>query len=246
MIKEIRVENQLEPINIIEENPRFSWVLSDVKRQISYQVIVSSSLNNEGDLYNSGEVISNKNFDIYYRGSPLKSLQVCYLKVIVKTDKGIDVAYSKFEIALKEEKDFKAQWIFLPVNHSGGTQYFRKQLEMPVGNIKRARVFLVGLGYSELYINGQKVNENCYLNPGQTSYNETVLYDCYDILKYLKEEKNVLGVEVGYGWYGARKIRAYLYIEYEDGTIYEDGTRAGYGWWVAKTPTIYNSVYGGE
>ncbi|MDR0832478.1 MAG: family 78 glycoside hydrolase catalytic domain [Bacillales bacterium] len=248
-ILELRVENQIEPINIIEECPRFSWVLQGDSNstQKSYHILVSTTAEHLGDLYNSQIVESKRNFNISYAGKALDSRQVCFIKLEV-TSNNNEVAryFSKFEIALKKQSDWHGRFIAMPVNYAGGTIYFRKELQIPKDKvIERARVYLCGIGYSELYLNGKKVDENKYLNPGQTDYDQTLLYDCYKIDDYLVKEHNVIGVEVGYGWLGNRMMLLQMYIDFTDGTVFEDYSFNNQ-WWTTGTPVIYNSVFGGE
>ncbi len=68
------------------------------------------------------------------------------------------------------------------------------------GNASNAKVFICGLGYYELYINGQKVGDQV-LDPVVTVYDKRVRYVILDITKYLVTGKNVIGVILGNGWY---------------------------------------------
>jgi hypothetical protein len=49
----------------------------------------------------------------------------------------------------------------------------------------RARVFISGVGYYELFVNGQRVGDS-QLDPGWTTYNKRVLYNVYDVTSLLK------------------------------------------------------------
>jgi alpha-L-rhamnosidase len=59
---------------------------------------------------------------------------------------------------------------------------------------------ICGLGYYELYINGQKVGDHV-LDPVVTHYDKKVFYVTYNISKYLVKGVNVIGVILGNGWY---------------------------------------------
>ena len=76
----------------------------------------------------------------------------------------------------------------------------RKDFETPK-KIKEAKAYISGIGYYELYINGQKIGKSV-LNPGWTDYRKTVLYDTHDITEQLKEGANTAGVMLGRGFYG--------------------------------------------
>src|SRR5438445_4658987 len=76
--------------------------------------------------------------------------------------------------------------------------------------IRRARVYVSGLGYYELFINGKKVGDRV-LEPASTYYNNDqpfklrtrVLYVAHDVTDYLQKGSNVIGVMLGHGWYSA-------------------------------------------
>ncbi|MFI5422019.1 MAG: alpha-L-rhamnosidase N-terminal domain-containing protein, partial [Nitrososphaerales archaeon] len=97
--------------------------------------------------------------------------------------------------------------------------------------IRSARVYVVGLGFYELSVNGAKVGDNV-LSPAWTDYEKRVLYDTFDVTKFLKEGKNAVGISLGTGryepakesdlaraGYGPVKALLQLNIKYEDGTI---------------------------
>jgi alpha-L-rhamnosidase len=252
-IKSIKVDNEEKPIGTGNTKPRFSWQYEagSLIVQKSYRILVASDIQllaeNIADLWNSGEIISDKMLNIEYQGKALKSRQICFVKVIAKMTNGeIAESISKFEMALLEENDWKGRWVSIPVNFNGGTLYFRKVLEIDKDKIiKRARAYICGIGYHELYFNGKKVSDSV-LNPGVTEYSKRVLYCVYDITQFLHKNDNVIGIEVGYGWYGTRKLLVQLYIDYEDGGVYEDHSAPCCGWWVSGSPRIDNSIYGGE
>jgi len=84
---------------------------------------------------------------------------------------------------------------------------FRKEFEIE-GQIARASVYLSGLGYYELYINGRRVGDHV-LDPAVTNYHNDqpyempsrVPYVAYDVTEYLRPGRNALGVQLGNGWY---------------------------------------------
>jgi len=75
----LRCEYLVNPIEIDTPFPRFSWILEHEQRnqsQSAYEIIVSSeeslSSSEEGDLWDTGKVISEGNVNIEYNGKPLK------------------------------------------------------------------------------------------------------------------------------------------------------------------------------
>jgi len=112
------------PSGIDLPNPNFSYILNPANNlagnlhQKAYQILVSSNLDllnkDEGDMWNSGKVISNKMAFIEYVGKPLKSSQKYWWKVRVWDQKDEVSDWSAFAIwtmGILSEADWKAKWI---------------------------------------------------------------------------------------------------------------------------------------
>lgn len=232
------------------EKPRFSWQYEKTftGRQKSYRILVATSeemlSRGEADLWDSGCVLSEESVGVVYGGKPLSSRTRYFVLCTTKDEAGVSYSHTaSFETALKSE-DWKGKWVSVPVNFNGGTLLFRKKIVLPEKEIVRARAYICGLGYHEFFVNGKKAGRGV-LNPAVTEYGKRVFYCAYPMEGLLAGE-NVIGVEIGYGWLGDRKLLAQIYIEFSDGTVYEDHSGPGYGWWVGGSPTLDNSVYGGE
>ena len=86
---------------------------------------------------------------------------------------------------------------------------FRKEFQIDA-DLRRARVYLSGLGYYELYINGKRVGDRV-LDPVTSTYHNDqpyelssrVSYVTFDVTEYLKPGRNTVGVQLGNGWYSA-------------------------------------------
>lgn len=251
-INQLKIEYQINPIGIVNKQPRFSWNYLDAKGlyQKSYRVLVASNKklleDLEADLWDSSSVESDEMIGITYQGKELVSRQVCYVLCIVESNTGEqDKHYGSFEMGLMSNEEFKGRWMSIPSNFNGSTLYFRKRIEATNKKLVRARAYICGIGYHEFYMNGKKISDRV-LNPGVTEYSKTILYDVYDITDALEEKDNVVGIEVGYGWLGSRKLLAQFYYEYDDGTTLEDHSDCNAGWWVSGSPVVDNSIYGGE
>lgn len=68
-----------------------------------------------------------------------------------------------------------------------------------------AHVYISGLGYFELYLNGRKVGKDV-LAPGLTDYDRRVLYVTYDVTRYLHAGKNAVGILLGNGRFYAPRM----------------------------------------
>jgi alpha-L-rhamnosidase len=89
-----------------------------------------------------------------------------------------------------------------PENKFAMAIYLRKGFKV-TSPIERAIIRVAGLGYNEVYLNGEKIGDHV-LDPGATDYTKTVLYVSYDVSKLINSgtiKENCLGVILGNGWY---------------------------------------------
>jgi alpha-L-rhamnosidase len=247
---DLRCEFTVNPIGLDITKPRFSWALNHPRRgqyQTAYQILVSSSLSklmvDEGDVWDSGKVISKNSINIVFEGSPLESGKTYYWKIHFWDKDGNVSAWSEvayFEMGLLNTDDWKGKWI-------QGGQLLRKEFIIEK-EVERARVYVCGLGYYELRINGCKVGDKA-LDPGWTDYDKRVLYSTYDVTRQLKTGRNAIGLILGRGrhieayGYGPSKAILQLNIEFTDGTkrsIFTDDT-----WKASDGPIVSNDIYNG-
>jgi hypothetical protein len=123
--------------------------------------------------------------------------------------------------------------------------------------VKKATVFIAGLGHFDLSVNGKKTGDH-FMDAGWTDYDKHALYVGFDVTSQLKKGNNALGVMLGNGFYfmpGERYLKlqlAYGYpkmicrvvIDYTDGSsenIVSDNT-----WKTSPSPVTFSSIYGGE
>src|SRR5262249_45736434 len=133
--------------------------------------------------------------------------------------------------------------------------------EFPLGaKVRRARVYVAGLGYYELTINGKKIGDRV-LDPASTYYNNDqsdklgsrVLYGTYDVTEVLQGGANVIGVMLGHGWYSAESDIDYrqpyadtprlilqMNVELADGQQFS--VVSDESWKVAAGPVTYNDL----
>ena len=122
-VQNLRCEYLKDPLGIDAPKPRLSWVLEDDERgqkQTAYQILVASTpeilAKDQGDLWDSGKIASDKSNQLKYAGKPLSSLAACHWKVRV-WDKDGEVsdwsAPALWTMGLLKPEDWKAQWIGL-------------------------------------------------------------------------------------------------------------------------------------
>jgi len=99
----------------------------------------------------------------------------------------------------------QAHWIGTGLGHASWqtparpAPYFRRTFHYRKP-AQAATVRICGLGYYELYLNGQKVGDHV-LDPVVSQYDKHVHFVSYDVTKLLKNGDNAFGVVLGTGWY---------------------------------------------
>ena len=128
------------------------------------------------------------------------------------------------------------------------------------GNVSRAVVYWSGLGYSDVWLNGEKIDVSRRLDPGVTDYDRLVLYSSLDVTARLMAGHNAIAVVLGHGWYtqeqyprgaqypsfGPPRLWLALHIEYSDCTLPSTVVQTDDQWTARLGPVIHNSLYHGE
>lgn len=173
--------------------------------------------------------------------------------------------WSYVEAALLDKRDWQAKLITpankISLNDDGSARplCFRKCFKLPDGEkIARARLYITGHGVYQAYINGEGVGDQC-MAPGWQSYDKRQHYQVFDVASALEaSEENVIGVEVGPGWYASALSWAQRRFTYGDelGTLAQlevtsqDGTKTTIcsdNTWKSFTSAITSSeIYAGE
>lgn len=120
----LRTEYLVDPLGIDTVKPRMSWVLraaddQDKKlKQSAYRVLVASTpellSKDQGDLWDSGKVVSGETLGIEYAGKNLQSRDRCYWKVNVWDGEDKPSAWSQtalWTMGLLKPEDWQAKWI---------------------------------------------------------------------------------------------------------------------------------------
>ncbi len=184
----LRCEFRRNPLGIDTLQPRLSWILDPTdpkargQMQTAYQILAASSKerlrSGQGDLWDTGEVQSDKSIHVPYEGQPLGSGMQVWWKVRVWDEHGKPSAWSEpalWSMGLLKAEDWKGNWIGLdggegkpePLKEAhwvwssepgSGTRYFRRTIEIAPDNpVSDALVYLVGSGASTLYLNGKEI-----------------------------------------------------------------------------------------
>ncbi len=287
-----------DPSVVDVPNPRLAWINSAEvgergQKQTAYQIMVASSEEKLGDpdLWDSKKVMSEQSTRIKYDGVKLTSRLECWWQVRVwdrdeKVSEWSEPAF--WRMGLLNPAEWKAKWIGAPwqgeealPKPQGGPDARPEILPPPAPllrkefiinkEVTRAIAYVTGLGYFELYLNGNKVGEDV-LVPNQTNYgkrpnliNENiplednfreykVMYLAYDITDQLNIGENVVGSILGNGFYNAPKYWAgsygsprflgQIHLNYTDGS--EEVIGSDKTWKASKSAILTDLVYHGE
>jgi alpha-L-rhamnosidase len=286
--EKLSVEYLSNPIGIDIEKPRLSWIIDSKEfdvQQAAYQILVASSPEklNQGvaDIWNTGKVISGNSVLVAYNGQPLVSGTRYFWKVRAWDQKGhesLSTETAFWEMGLLANDDWKGKWISAPkvwdwekfkikrglliregkVNDTMYAPQFRKAFNV-AKKIAQARLYISGIGFNLIYLNGQKISNHIMDQPF-TRYDKTVLYSTFDITDMLHSGKNALGIVLGNGWYnmitedvwGFDKAswRSDPTLKAQLAIVFEDGTRqtiaSDENWKVAPGGIFFNSIRQGE
>lgn len=199
---------------------------------------------------------------LYFR----KALQNVWVfingELVIQTADDINFA---FYIAphLKEGENFVALCIQRTNPHEHHPGGLRTKVKMGIKDnllrksfrlnkkIANARVYVSGLGYYELRINGEKIGDH-ELDPGWTDYKKSTIYSTYDVTKLLKTGDNAIGMMLGHGHYAGfglsygNSIRMILQmnISFADGSqmqVVSDDS-----WKTVSGPILADHIFHGE
>ncbi|MBE5742894.1 MAG: hypothetical protein E7360_06250 [Clostridiales bacterium] len=243
-IKELKTEYRINPLGIFTKKPRFSWSFTEEtdETQTAYSISVS---NRNKTVWSTGIVQSSNNINVEYAGEELKSSEIYNVSLCVYSKTSVAETVGTFETALLNESDWLAMWSGSNAVFTETTTVARKVFYIEDKPVDRARVYLLGIGYHELYINGKKVGDE-FLAPSNSDYTKSLYYKVYDITNYISVGNNTIVVEIGYGWYGKKSFLLQMFAEYKDGTRFADYSTIDGLWKVGGGAITRNTVFGGE
>lgn len=225
---QLQCESKSNPIGLTETSPRLSWQVVSTNAsdrgqyQTAFQIQVASTPQllaaNVGDLWDTGQVMTNQTSQIAYSGSALTSHELCYWHVQVWDMNGQASGWSgsaMWSMGILSQSEWTAQWIgrddappwntastFLQANWIWfpegnptvsapvATRWFRKTFTVPAGDtITQAVATMAGDNMFTLYINGQIA-----LSAEDPTYWQD--YGQADISPFLVAGTNVIAVAV--------------------------------------------------
>ena len=253
-ITAMKVNSLTKPIGI-DTNPIFSWTLTSDgfgKSQSAYRIIVSTTMakaeKGEGDMWDSGKIAGENNYDIAYDGQPLSSRTEYFWRVDVydESDNLSESEISTFETGMLSESDWQAQWIDAGIEEiinfddarwiwndeaqywvPAGVKYFRFSFTPDESKtIETVYIACTGDDHINAYLNGEEIGSS-------TIWTDGIIVNATD---KILSGKNVLSARVenttgGTGAYAAYVAK--LQVHYTDGTF--DAYASNDSWKLSET-----------
>ena len=256
------------PVGFLLNPVVFSWKVRECrgKNQRCARILVAKDETFADVLWDTGEA---KLDSLAVKAE--MNLEPCtryYWKVIVTTDADevLESDVQFFETA-KRDEPWVGKWITCD-SRMERHPIFSKRI-IPRGKVKKARLYLCGLGLYEAYFtDGEKTETDIlksakigeeYLTPYCNNYTQWLQYQTYDVTAQMQRE-GVLSVLLGNGWYKGRfglnqteqkgfygdewKLLVEVHLEYEDGTQEIIGTDDT--WEVTRSNLFFSNIYDGE
>jgi alpha-L-rhamnosidase len=268
MATNLRCDELTNPKGVDFRQPVLSWMITPGERgraQSAYEILVASSNyllgQGKGDVWDSGKVKSSQSIQVPYAGKPLVSGGQYFWEVRVWDEHGHVSNLSQpgnWTMGLLDAGDWQGKWIGLDVpGVTDGAplpaRWLRKEFDVPRA-VARATVYFSGQGWSELYLNGQKVGDHV-LSPPLSQYPKREYYETYDLGPLLNAGSNALGVVLGSGRFyapranamnsGFPKLLLQLHIKFADGTA--TNIVSDESWKITTNgPITANNEYDGE
>jgi len=206
----LTTEHLTNPLGIDTSHPQLGWVITSATRGISqgkYEIRVAkdkTSLDSGRHLvWDSGIVSTGQSFDVSYSGPALASQTQYYWHVRVWDNNRKVSPWSpaaSFETAFLDPSQFQGSWIGSQTPSNGSELLLRKDFALGRGAITKARLYVAGLSYPYLFVNGHPVSDNV-LDTAFTTYNKTVDYSTYDATRLVHSGSDAIAVSLGNGFY---------------------------------------------
>lgn len=254
-ITDVRINGMKNPVGFLMDDVRVAWKVRDTEAKKQKNVTIEVA---EDESFSS--IVWKKEGSELHSAAEQIDLELTpctryYVRVGVTGDNGESaVSEPVFFETGKMDQPWDTKWITTQEGDEYHPVFFREfETEEPV---KRARLYICGLGLFQARLNGEKVGEEV-LTPYYSNYHDEEQYLTFDVTQQIRE-KNRLDVLLGNGWYKGRfglagqkdnfgdrfKLIAELKIEYENGQTEVIGTDEN--WEYFGSDIEDDGIYDGE
>ncbi|MBQ7649550.1 MAG: family 78 glycoside hydrolase catalytic domain, partial [Victivallales bacterium] len=241
-------------------HPVFSWSI-DCSNTEERQIAFSISISSHDSAFHFSKTVKTADQRFQYDGPALPLGQELHVAIKVVTEQGEYSLGARSFYAVCLDK-WPAKWICgAEKSPRERPLYFRKPFKVQK-TVKHAMLYVCGIGYHRVWLNGKLLTENRPLEPAFTDYTKRCLYVVYPISENdLNEEGNCIGVEVGLGWRdnanlsyangnagkypfrGDPCLTAFLMMKCDDGS--EECLMTDDSWECGTGPMVYADVFNG-
>ncbi|GDY13667.1 alpha-rhamnosidase [Planctomycetota bacterium] len=263
-ISSLRCDDLDDPLGVDEAAPSLSWRLAGTERglrQTAWQVQAASSAEalaaGRADRWDSGKIAGEDPLNRPWGGSPLGGGERVHWRVRVWDGAGQATPWSApawFETALLTPADWAgAAWIAAPEGIDGAP-LLRRTFAVDRA-VQSARLYVCGLGYHEVRINGARVGDH-ELDPACTAYHKRALAEVHDVTALVRSGDNTIGLMLGNGpfnqgvadvwghhqapWRRKPCVLVLLVVRHADGS--PTTVVSGKEWFAAKGPVVANEL----
>ncbi|MBQ3223152.1 MAG: family 78 glycoside hydrolase catalytic domain [Clostridia bacterium] len=254
IISNIRVQHIEKPLGWEVTRPTVTWLVEGAQGKAQESAKVEILQAGKSVFALEGKELSNTGVTCDVQLQPRTRYEVL---VTVCDETGDSATGESWFETGKMDEEWQAQWIAAPF----------AQREYPVlsttvelaAKPQQARIYAVGLGVYELYVNGRKAGTEV-LSPMYNDYNLWIQTMTFDVTDLLRTGENEISVMLGEGWYmgqfgfggGAKcifgdKMQLLLegHVQMENGEETVFGTDPA-SWTCTHSPVVSSGIYDGE
>ena len=252
----LRINSVREPVALPVSGLRAGWKLRSDKNcilQTSYRMLIKKGAE---IAFDSGVVDSDESSQV-----PLEvtlESRSDYILTVVVTDNYGETAETSLCFSTEIRPcEWLGKWIKPAVNIEGWAPYVRTKFSLNGKEVKKAVLYVSGLGCGEYYLNGKKVSQDL-IDPPFTNYEIEVLYRVYNVTDFISED-NAFVAFLGEGWYSQSLVWDYggfkfgdvcliaqLELTFKNGEKKIIATTDDGSWKYKYSPIVLNNLYAGE
>ncbi len=252
----LTINHEVLPCTTEVDCPVFGWKLESDRqgiRQSAYRIRIDHA---DGVFADTGRVTGVQTAEVCMPDLHLSSRTDYIVTVTVWDEKEeCAVVSMPFSTGIGADEWAPAKWIRAAEDIVGWAPYLRKKFTLDAPDVKKATLYVSGLGCGEYYLNGQRIGD-AYIDPPQTNYEREVLYRCFDVTSMLKTQ-NALTALLGEGFYAQSRVWSVEGFRYGPvcliarlEILFADGTQqtvvTDESWKYKYSPITSNNLYAGE